>query len=62
MASQCRMCENKIHGNPAPIDGLCAMCHISLCQKGMGKCIRCAKITDSLVNFLYGPDEQEEDI
>lgn len=59
MPSQCRMCENKTLGDPAPIDGLCAQCHLSLCQKGRGKCIRCAKIIDGLVNFLY-PEKEEE--
>lgn len=57
------MCETKMLGDTAPLDGLCGMCHISLCQKGLGKCVRCAKITDNLVNFLYpekDPDGEEK--
>jgi len=49
----CRMCERKIPGEYIPIDGLCSQCHLSLCDKGIGKCVRCAKIVDNMVSFLY---------
>lgn len=48
------MCENKIPGEVAPLDGLCAKCHVFLCDKGLGKCVRCAKIVDGLVDFNFG--------
>jgi len=62
--TNCRMCEREIPGDYIPIDGLCSQCHLSLCSKGIGKCVRCAKIVDGMVNFLYpmkGPEEDGTD-
>ncbi len=55
---QCRICEYKFKIK-APIDGLCPRCHMALCQKGLGKCVRCAKLIDNMIGFL-SPEEDEE--
>lgn len=46
----CRMCEEKIYSKT--MDGLCEMCHISLCQKTPDKCARCQNIHDGIINLL----------
>ena len=56
---QCRMCEEVKFGDTAPVDGLCAGCHINTCQKGVGKCVRCAMILDA--SLYMASQEPEED-
>ncbi len=46
----CRICEKKIFYKS--FDGLCAMCHISICQESPNKCIRCQNVTNGLVEWL----------
>jgi hypothetical protein len=53
------MCEEVKFGDVPPIDGLCAGCHINTCQKGVGKCVRCAKILDASIYMAF--EEPEED-
>lgn len=59
---QCRMCEYRFQlKNTVPIDGLCHRCHMSLCQEKFGECVKCAKLIDNMINFLYPtPDEENE--
>jgi len=59
---KCRMCEREVNWDVVPVDGLCSQCHISLCQKGLGKCVRCAKIMDGMVDDIFGhPFKEDED-
>ena len=58
--SRCRLCEEIELGDPAPIDGLCAGCHINLCQKGVEKCVRCAKIVDAALYIAFENPFKEE--
>lgn len=57
---QCRMCEYKFKGK-APMDGLCHRCHMSLCQGGVDKCVRCANLIDNMISFLYPEPGEEND-
>ena len=52
---KCRMCENKIIGNSD--DGLCVMCHMSLCQKEAEDCKRCVDICDGLIKWMKFMDK-----
>ena len=58
---KCRMCE-KIKETTSSLDGLCDQCHLSLCQKGLGKCVRCAKVVDGIVDLTFGKYEEKENI
>ena len=53
----CRMCENKLHARS--IDGLCASCHIELCDIEPGKCGRCVWIATTLARWLKLEENEE---
>ena len=56
------MCEYEFKLKESiPKDGLCAKCHMSLCQKGVGKCVRCAQLIDRMVDFVF-PEKGPEDV
>lgn len=58
----CRMCENKfLPKDKDPEDGLCIMCHISLCQKGVVKCSRCANAIKKLIAWAMDPNNGDSD-
>jgi len=58
---ECRMCEKEIPGEVLPIDGLCSKCHISLCDKELGKCVKCAQIIDNMLDFTFKKPEEEDE-
>jgi len=51
------MCENKLHARS--IDGLCASCHIELCDIEPGKCGRCVWIATTLARWLKLEENEE---
>lgn len=60
---RCRMCENKFFPRDKdPEDGLCIMCHISLCQEGVIKCSRCTEAIEKLIAWTTEFDEEYEEI
>ncbi len=56
---KCRMCEKEVDWIAKPLDGLCAHCHRSLCQKGLEKCVRCAKILDGIIDDVFGKPKED---
>ena len=49
------MCEKKIFNKS--FDGLCTICHISICQEISNKCIRCQNVFNGLVEWLKIKEE-----
>lgn len=43
-------------------DGLCTMCHMSLCQVDAIECKRCVDICDKLLKWVQQTNLEEEDL
>ena len=51
------MCERKLFKESK--DGLCVMCHMSLCQEEAIDCERCKNICETLINWVKETDKQK---
>ena len=51
----CRFCECKLHENDWAQDGLCIMCHMSLCQSEATGCLRCMDFCEKILDMVKNP-------